>query len=361
MDGLRFQADITKDRAVTLFLTKRCRKCDGHLKFHKVRSFAELGMALDRDEKGETLDICPKCMLKQAGEVEAKVEDDKLTDAIQAEMKRLLWEWDQAVQGKEAWMRISDGLRSVIALVADKNNALRQQHADLMQDAQEPKSNADNLEKKLADLLEEYFGYRQVATADLMQALERGDRLEENLAQLQGSLTDTQAKSRGLATAVGTVRIKNDELTLTLQAADRRIRELEQENETLKSVSGNLGIPTIKIDPTRDILPLHEKAMFFAQKSLFNHVQGYTEEALMYAQRALGFEEHAAGLVPRKRENEPSRSVLYQSAATLAIQCEQWGKAQSLILAALEGWPPPEIEEELKVLLVDVAKKDVTT
>ena len=44
---------------------------------------------------------------------------------------------------------------------------------------------------------------------------------------------------------------------------------------------------------------------------------------------------------------EPSRSVLYRSAASLALECDLPAEALQLIAEARHGAPPPEIDAEL--------------
>lgn len=48
---------------------------------------------------------------------------------------------------------------------------------------------------------------------------------------------------------------------------------------------------------------------------------------------------------------EPTRSVFYRSAASLALQCEEFRETERLIATALSGNPPNEIAEELRDLL----------
>jgi len=69
---------------------------------------------------------------------------------------------------------------------------------------------------------------------------------------------------------------------------------------------------------------------------------------------ALGRESEAAWLVVGDSSLEPSRSVLFRSAATLAIDCHELRTAEQLIAAALAGNPPAEIADELRDLLEDV-------
>lgn len=68
---------------------------------------------------------------------------------------------------------------------------------------------------------------------------------------------------------------------------------------------------------------------------------------------ALAFEKEvaAANLMESAKDVEPTRSVLYRSAATLAWQCKMYEDAKRLIYQAKAGYPPPYIEEELDDLL----------
>lgn len=45
---------------------------------------------------------------------------------------------------------------------------------------------------------------------------------------------------------------------------------------------------------------------------------------------------------------EPTRSVLYRSAATLARDCQDYGEAKRLIQKGLMGRPVDDVAEELK-------------
>lgn len=62
-------------------------------------------------------------------------------------------------------------------------------------------------------------------------------------------------------------------------------------------------------------------------------------------------EAQAARLVPDDPSSEPSRSILYRSAASLAIECGKYVEAVELILAGLAGDPPAEIADELQELV----------
>jgi hypothetical protein len=62
---------------------------------------------------------------------------------------------------------------------------------------------------------------------------------------------------------------------------------------------------------------------------------------------ALNLESEAAYLLRDKYEAEPTRSVLFRGAASLALRCSQFKKAEQLVLTALTGNVPAEIKSEL--------------
>jgi len=59
---------------------------------------------------------------------------------------------------------------------------------------------------------------------------------------------------------------------------------------------------------------------------------------------------YCAWLLFLKMEAEPTRSVLFRSAAWLAFNCGKMRAAEQLISAALVGNPPMEIIKELRSL-----------
>ena len=99
---------------------------------------------------------------------------------------------------------------------------------------------------------------------------------------------------------------------------------------------------------------LHDKAMKLAQLSLVARHEGKTEQAEELARQAYECESQAAELVPEDKSSEPTRSILYRSAASLAYQCRELSTAQRLIGKGLSGYPPPQIEQELKDLYEQV-------
>ena len=71
-------------------------------------------------------------------------------------------------------------------------------------------------------------------------------------------------------------------------------------------------------------------------------------------QKALDYECLSAESLFNDYHAEPIRSVLYRSAASLALICEEYREAERLIATALCGDPPDEIANELRVLLQQV-------
>jgi len=94
----------------------------------------------------------------------------------------------------------------------------------------------------------------------------------------------------------------------------------------------------------------------------------FTEQALLSQdplragtlfRSAFEHERKAANLLEDDLDCEPTRSVLYRSAATLARDCHDYGEARRLIQKGLMGRPPDDIAEELRELL-ELVKADET-
>jgi hypothetical protein len=99
---------------------------------------------------------------------------------------------------------------------------------------------------------------------------------------------------------------------------------------------------------------LHPQAMDLAEMAFWHRRKGEEEKAKSLFVEALKLERQAAALLPSTREAEPSRSVLYRSAASLAYNAGDYEAADWLIANGLAGFPPSEIKEELKNLYDDV-------
>jgi hypothetical protein len=99
---------------------------------------------------------------------------------------------------------------------------------------------------------------------------------------------------------------------------------------------------------------LHDEAMRLAQLTLIARQHGKHKEAQALARSAYQHEREAAFLVPEGESAEPTRSILFRSAASLAYQCGELLAAQRLIAEGLSGYPPAQVEMELKELYEQV-------
>ena len=104
----------------------------------------------------------------------------------------------------------------------------------------------------------------------------------------------------------------------------------------------------------KDINELHDKAMEFSDEAFFAKRKGEKALAKKLNRQALELERQAAEMLKDKLDEEPSRSVLYRSAASMAMSCEEYRQAEKLIATALAGNPPEEVAEELRDLLEEV-------
>lgn len=93
----------------------------------------------------------------------------------------------------------------------------------------------------------------------------------------------------------------------------------------------------------------HDKAMNLSQDALVLQLTGQTGFVNLYAE-AFEYEQKAALFYLDMLDKEPTRSVLCQSAASLAIKCQKFTDAERLIEIGLSGNPPKMIETELKAL-----------
>lgn len=104
----------------------------------------------------------------------------------------------------------------------------------------------------------------------------------------------------------------------------------------------------------KSINELHDAAMDFADQAFLARRRGDNNAAKSLTRRAYEYELKAAEYLRDDFNAEPSRSVLYRSAASLAMECGETREAERLISTALVGNPPNEIAEELRNLLEQV-------
>src|SRR6266540_4312179 len=99
---------------------------------------------------------------------------------------------------------------------------------------------------------------------------------------------------------------------------------------------------------------LHTTAMDIAEEAFDYQRKGERGAAADLFFQALHLEQQAANMLDIKRENEPSRSILFRSAASLAYNAGDYETAEKLVAQGLTGFPPPEIADELRDLFDEV-------
>ena len=99
---------------------------------------------------------------------------------------------------------------------------------------------------------------------------------------------------------------------------------------------------------------LHNKAMSLVDEAHLARLNGSEDYYLELTTSAFTLEAEAAWALVGELELEPTRSVLFRSAASLALEIRNPREAERLISAALAGTPPDEIANELRDILEDV-------
>jgi len=95
---------------------------------------------------------------------------------------------------------------------------------------------------------------------------------------------------------------------------------------------------------------LHRQAMEQADLAHETRREGHLELAHKHFDQAFRLEREAAELLANRPDAEPSRSILFRSAASLAVQSGAIMEAEKLVCMALAGSPPNDIADELRDL-----------
>ncbi|WP_214072640.1 Z1 domain-containing protein [Mucilaginibacter sp. dw_454] len=101
----------------------------------------------------------------------------------------------------------------------------------------------------------------------------------------------------------------------------------------------------------------HGESMEFAEMAFFAKRRNEFYNYWKFIQKALNLEKAAARALENVRDAEPSRSVLYKSAAYLALSLDSFDEAEKLLEEGLNGNPPAEIRVEMEGLLATIARK----
>lgn len=100
---------------------------------------------------------------------------------------------------------------------------------------------------------------------------------------------------------------------------------------------------------------LHREAMKYAQDAFIEEVNENDTKAFDLYEKAFELEREAA-LNYLNKDIEPTRSVLFRSAASLAKNIKKYFEAIDLIEKGLSGNPPIEIEKEFQLLYNQISR-----
>jgi hypothetical protein len=100
---------------------------------------------------------------------------------------------------------------------------------------------------------------------------------------------------------------------------------------------------------------LHEAAMELAHQAFSNRDKPSSRNLF---QSAMEKERRAADIWAETSGLEPTRSILYRSAASLAWNCRDYPEVKRLATEGLAGAPPSRIAGELRELLEMVDRED---
>ena len=101
---------------------------------------------------------------------------------------------------------------------------------------------------------------------------------------------------------------------------------------------------------------LHDHAMDIAEQADQMRRRGQIEQYNRLLLKAYAIEANAANDA-KQLSIEPTRSMVLQSAASLALEAKQFHDAEQWILAALAGQPPHPMRDEFKTLLNTVRQE----
>ena len=91
----------------------------------------------------------------------------------------------------------------------------------------------------------------------------------------------------------------------------------------------------------------HNQAMQYAQNAVAAAQQKDEDQKILLIDHAMQYEIRAAELLPEEQSSEPTRSILYRSAASFAYQAGNYQEAERLIFKGLSGYPTPISKAQL--------------
>ena len=110
----------------------------------------------------------------------------------------------------------------------------------------------------------------------------------------------------------------------------------------------------------KKINKIHREAMKLAEFGLLEKMDGNYKIALKFFKDAYNLEKQAAMSVKKNIDNEPTRSILFRSAASLAQNAKLFLEAENMIMKGLDGYPPPKIKLQLRNVFKEIAPEIYT-
>ena len=91
---------------------------------------------------------------------------------------------------------------------------------------------------------------------------------------------------------------------------------------------------------------IHEKAMALSQEATMARIWNDETKAQILYKESYGLEREAAYIYSERFDKEPIRSILYRSAASLAVECLMYQEAKLLIQQGLSNDTPPDVRND---------------
>lgn len=107
----------------------------------------------------------------------------------------------------------------------------------------------------------------------------------------------------------------------------------------------------LSVTDIQQVNRLHEQAMEQAEIAFVAKIKGDKETAKQKFLEAFQYEREAVNLLLNDYESEPTRSVLFRSAAALAFDAGLLQEAEQMAAIGLSGHPPKSIAEELRQVM----------
>jgi hypothetical protein len=99
---------------------------------------------------------------------------------------------------------------------------------------------------------------------------------------------------------------------------------------------------------------IHDKAMFLSQEADMAKIWGDIPKSQILYRQSFDLEQEVVHIYSERFDKEPERSILYSSAASLAMLCHLYPEANLLIEQGLSKSTPPYMVEELHELKAQI-------